>query len=68
MKIFKKDWLSLSLYPHDFIPKDASIFVGVDIAKDSDCTIKGFIDKDGIIHIQECEYNEKNKNGNRARI
>lgn len=46
----------ISEYPADFIPKDGRIFVGVDYAAEgSDCTVKGFRDKNGVIHIQEVE-------------
>lgn len=54
-KPFKK--FHISEYPSNFIPKDAKIFVGVDMgAPDGDCTVRGFRDVDGTFHIQEVDY------------
>lgn len=48
---------SVSECPSDFIPSDAVTFIGVDLSKDGDCTVKGFYDTNtGKYHIQEVEY------------
>lgn len=48
----------VSKYPPSFIPKDGKVFIGIDWAAESkDCTVKGFRDSDGVMHIQEVEYN-----------
>jgi hypothetical protein len=58
---FDKDWIKKSDYPKDFIPANAEIIVGVDMAKDGrDCTVKGFYDPaSGEYHVQEVLHNAK---------
>ena len=56
---FDKDWIKKSDYPKDFIPANAEIIVGVDMAKDgSDYTVRGFHDLiTGEYHVQEVLHN-----------
>lgn len=61
-----KKWLAAAVpnekgsgCPTDFIPAGAKIIIGVDMAKDGDCTMKGFYDpKTGEYHIQEVVHND----------
>lgn len=46
-------------YKSNYIPKDAKVFIGCDFSKDGDCTVKGFRDIDGVMHIQEVEFSQK---------
>lgn len=55
--LFKSEWIKLSEGPSNYIPKDAEIVIGVDYSTGVDCTVKGFIDEDGSIYIQESVYN-----------
>ena len=60
-KPFKKEWIKISEYPADFVPKGAEVFVGVDQGSPyGDCTVKGFYDPNtGAFHIQELVPNNK---------
>lgn len=49
--VFKKEWFKISEYPSNVIPADAKMFT---ITED-DCTVKGFYDLNGDVHIQEID-------------
>ena len=56
--IFDSSKIKMSDCPADFIPAGAEIIIGVDMARDSDTTVKGFYDPaTGEYHIQEVVHN-----------
>ena len=55
--VFKADWIKISEYPADFLPKGCDAFIGIDCGE-GDVTVKGFYNAETEEwHIQDIEDN-----------